>query len=58
MLEIQALADAPQFDVEVALNLFKRDFLAGVVQRKVNFAKSADPDSAFDRISLKIILWN
>ena len=53
MFEVKALPHAAQFDIEVALNSFERDFFAGIADRELNFAKAADADATLDRISLK-----
>ena len=53
VLQVQALADASQLDVQVALNAFERDFLAGVADGEVDFAEAADADAPFDRVAVE-----
>ena len=51
MLEVEALADAAEFDVEVAADQLQRDFLAGVADGEVDFAEAALADAALDRVA-------
>ena len=51
VLEIQAVRDAAEFDVEIAANQFERDFFAGVAHGVIDFAEAAAADASFDRVS-------
>jgi hypothetical protein len=42
------LLHAPQLNIEISLDLLQRDFLARLANRKVDFAKSTNPQAAFD----------
>jgi hypothetical protein len=50
MLKVQALADATQLNFEIALDVLERDLFAGVARGEIDFAESASPDSALDRV--------
>src|SRR6516164_1614417 len=50
VLEIEALLDAAQLDVEVAADPFQRHLLAGVADGEVNLAEAAPANAALDRI--------
>ena len=41
VLEIEALRDAAQLDVEIAADQLERDFLAGVAGGEIDFAETA-----------------
>ena len=45
MLQVQALADAAELDVEVAADQLQRDFLAGVADGEIDFAEPAMADA-------------
>ena len=51
MLEVQALRDAAQLDVEIAADELERDFFAGVADGEIDFAESAPADAALDRVA-------
>ncbi len=53
VLQIQALRDAADLDVQVPLDAFEGDFLAGVAGREIDFAKTTDPHTPLDRVSLQ-----
>ena len=53
VLQVEALADAAEFDVEVAADQLQGDFLAGVAGGVVDFAEAALADAALDRIALQ-----
>ena len=53
MLDVQALPDAAQFDVQVALNTFYRDVFAAVAFGVVDFAEAPGADATFDRVSFE-----
>src|SRR5262245_2101458 len=53
MLQVKALADASQLDIEVPLNLLQRDFLAAVTHRVIHFAKPTGANAALDRVSIE-----
>ena len=52
MLQVQALRDTADLDLQIPLDALEGDFLAGVAGGEVDFAKPADPDTPFDRVSL------
>src|SRR6266850_2066816 len=51
VLEIEALADAAEFDVLMADEAFEGDFLAAVGEAEVDFAETARADAAFDGVA-------
>src|SRR5207245_1415259 len=51
MLEVEALADAAQLDMEVSLNQLERDFLAAVRKGMIDLAEAAPADAVLQRIS-------
>ena len=53
VLEVQALRDAAQLDVEVAADELERDFLAGVAGGEVDLAEAAAADAALDRVAVQ-----
>ena len=53
MLQVQALVDAAELDVQVAADQLQRDFLAGVAQGVVDFAEAALADAALDGVALQ-----
>ena len=53
MLQVEALADAAEFDVEVAADQLEGDFLAGVADGEVDLAEPALADAALDRVALQ-----
>src|SRR5262249_3817446 len=53
MLEIEALADAAQFDVEMPLHELEGDFLAAVGNGVVDLAEAAAADAMLQRVPLQ-----
>ena len=53
VLQIEALRDAAELDVEVAADQLERDFLAGVAGGEIDFAEAAAPDAALDRVAVQ-----
>jgi len=53
VLEIQALADAPELDFEVPLNVLEGDFLAGIAGGEIDFAEATFADAPFDGVPLE-----
>ena len=51
MLEIQAMLDAAQLDVEIAPDQLQRHFLAAVADGEINLAESSPPHAPLDRIA-------
>ncbi len=51
VFQIEALADAAQFDVEIPPDQFQGDVLAGVAGGVVDFAEAALADAALDRVA-------
>ena len=51
MLEVKALADAAQLDMEVSLNQLERDFLAAVGEGMIDLAEAAPADAVLQRIA-------
>ena len=46
MFEVKDMPHAAHFDVEVALNAFEGDFFPRIVEREIDFAKTAGADTA------------
>ena len=53
MLEIQALRDAAEFDIQIAANQLEGHFLAGVAGGVIDFAEAAVADAALDGVALQ-----
>ena len=53
MLQVQALRDAAEFDIQVAANQLQRDFFAGVAGGVIHFAEAAVADAALDGVALQ-----
>jgi hypothetical protein len=53
MLEIQALLDTTQLNIQVALNAFEGNFFACVADREIHLAKTTRADSAFNGVALQ-----
>ena len=53
VLEVEALADAAELDVEIAADQLQGDFLAGVADGVVDLAEAALADAALDRVALQ-----
>ncbi len=53
VLEVEALADAAQLDVEVAADQLEGDFLAAVADGVVDLAEAAAADAALDRVAVQ-----
>ena len=53
MLQIEALRDAAELDVQIAANQLERDFLAGVARGEIDFAETAPADATLDRVALE-----
>ena len=53
VLQVEALRDAAELDVEIAANQLERDFLAGVAGGEVDLAEAAAPDAALDRVAFQ-----
>ena len=53
VLQVEALRDAAELDVEIAADQLERDFLAGVAGGEVDFAEAAAADAALDRVALQ-----
>ena len=53
VLQVEALRDAAELDVEVAADELERDFLAGVAGGEVDFAEAAPADAALDRVAVQ-----
>ena len=53
VLQIEALGNAAELDVEIAADELKCDFFAGVAGGEVDFAESAAPDAALDRVAIE-----
>ena len=53
MFEIEALANAAQLNIEIALNAFECDFLTGVARGEIDFAESADAYATFNGVTIK-----
>ena len=53
VLQVEALRDAAELDVEVAANELERDFLAGVAGGEIDFAEAAAADAALDRVAIQ-----
>ncbi len=53
VLEIQALRDAAELDVEVLLEQLERHFFAGVGEGVIDFAKTAAVDGPLDRVAIE-----
>ena len=51
MFQVEALAGAAEFDVEVAADQLQGDFLAGVAGGEVDFAEPAVADAALDGVA-------
>ena len=51
VFQVEALADAAEFDVEVAADQLQRDVLAGVAGGVIDFAEAALADAPLDRIA-------
>ena len=50
MLEVQALRDAAELDLQVAANELERDLFAGVADGEIDLAEPAAADAALDRV--------
>ncbi len=53
MLQVQALGDAAEFDIQIAADQLERDFLAGVAGGEIDLAEAAAADAALDRVAAK-----
>ncbi len=53
MLEVEALRDAAQLDVEVLLEQLEGDFLARVGQGVIDLAEAAAMDGPLDRVAVE-----
>ena len=53
VLEVEALADAAQLDVEVPLDVLEGDFLAGVADGEIDLAEAAAADAALDGVAFQ-----
>ena len=53
VLEVEALLDAAELDVEVAADQLQGDFLAGVAGGVVDLAEPAVADAALDRVAVQ-----
>jgi hypothetical protein len=51
MLEVQALRDAAELDIQIPLDAFEGHFLSRVADGEVDFAESSDPDTSPDRVT-------
>src|SRR5215471_2396381 len=52
VLEVEALADAAQLDVEVLLHQLESHFLAGVGNRQIDLAEATSAEAAPNRVPL------
>jgi hypothetical protein len=53
VLQIEALGNAAELDIQIAADELKGDFFAGVAGGEVNFAESAPPYPALDRVAIE-----
>ena len=53
VLEVQALGDAAQLDVEVAADQLEGDFLAAVADGEVDLAEAAAADAALEGVAVQ-----
>ncbi len=53
VLQVQALLDAADLDVQVALNPLQRHFLAGVRLGEIDIAETANADAALDFVAIE-----
>jgi hypothetical protein len=53
MFKVQALPDAAELDVEIALDVLERNFLTGVAGGEVDLAESPHADTSLDGVAIK-----
>ena len=53
VLQVEALRDAAELDIEVAADELEGDFFAGVAGGEIDFAETAPADAALDRVAIE-----
>ena len=53
VLQVEALRDAAELDIQIAADELEGDFLAGVAGGEIDFAEAAPPDAALDRVAIQ-----
>ena len=53
VLQVEALGDAAELDIQIAADELERDFFAGVAGGEIDFAEAAPPDAALDRVAFQ-----